>query len=276
MRHYFNRKVRLLLLAAVLLAVVLALGEGVLGSSPGTKLVSGVLAPIRTAANRLANQAEQFYSYMFRYEALEAENAILKEQLAQMQDDARLAASVSRENDRLRELAGLTSAHEDYKPVDAYIIAWSSNDWSRSFTIGRGTSSGITEGMCAITENGEVVGLVTEAGVNYAVVKTILDSSLEISATLASSGYSGMVKGAYTSGEKDLLRMNYISSDAVLRNNDQVVTAGSTVYPRNLIIGSVIDAGFEDTGVAKYAVLQPAADIESLEQVFIVTEFSAE
>jgi len=67
--------------------------------------------------------------------------------------------------------------------------------------------------------------------------------------------------------------MDYLPSSSVIRNNDQVVTAGSTVYPRNLVIGYVVDAGFDDTGVAKYALLEPAVNIGSLEQVFIVTEF---
>ena len=43
--------------------------------------------------------------------------------------------------------------------------------------------------------------------------------------------------------------------------------------PRNLIIGYVVDADFDDTGVAKYALLQPATNVGSLEQVFIVTEY---
>jgi hypothetical protein len=72
-----------------------------------------------------------------------------------------------------------------------------------------------------------------------------------------------------------LLRMNYLPSSAVIRNNDEVVTSGSTIYPRDLIVGYVVDAGFDDTGVAKYALLQPAVNIGSLEQVFIVTEYDA-
>ncbi len=52
------------------------------------------------------------------------------------------------------------------------------------------------------------------------------------------------------------------------------MTSGSTVYPRNLIMGYVTDAGFDETGVAKYAVLQPAADIATLEQIFIITEYT--
>jgi cell shape-determining protein MreC len=52
-----------------------------------------------------------------------------------------------------------------------------------------------------------------------------------------------------------------------------VVTSGSTVYPRNLIIGYVVDADFDDTGVAKYALLKPAVNVGELEQVFVVTAY---
>jgi cell shape-determining protein MreC len=54
------------------------------------------------------------------------------------------------------------------------------------------------------------------------------------------------------------------------------VTSGSTVYPRGLIIGNVVDAGFEETGVAKFALLRPAAEINTLEQVFIITKYTTE
>ena len=85
-----------------------------------------------------------------------------------------------------------------------------------------------------------------------------------------------MVKGGYASGNDTLLQMNYLPSDSIIRNKDQVVTSGSTVYPRGLIIGSVVDAGYEETGVAKFALLDPAADINSLEQVFIITQYTTE
>lgn len=275
MKHYISTRVRVVLVVAVLLAALLAVLSNLTGLKIGEMAVQGVITPLRTGVSKLKDQAEQLYSYIFNYEALLAENIALKEKIAQMEDDARVADSVSRENDRLRALLDLVNTHEDYKPVDAYIIAWSSNDWSNTLTINRGSNAGIEVGMCAITENGEVVGQVTEVGSNYAVVKTILDSSLEISATIASSGYNGMVQGNYIEGEENLLRMNYLPTSSVIRNNDQVVTSGSTTYPRDLILGYVIDAGFADTGVAKYALLKPAADIDTLEQVFIITEYNA-
>ena len=273
MKHFFSTRVRVVLIIAVLLAVVLAVVSNLTGLSIPDLVVKGVLTPIRTGASKLTDQAERLYNYVFEYESLLAENTALKEELARLEDDARLAESVERENDRLRALLALKEANEDYQLVDCYIISRSSQEWSSSFTINKGTNSGIEAGMCAITANGEVVGLVSEAGANYAVVKSVLDSSLEISATISSSGYNGMVQGGYSTGLEGLLRMDYLPSSAVIRNNDEVVTSGSTVYPRNLVIGHVVDAGFDDTGVAKYALLEPAVNVGSLEQVFIVTEY---
>ena len=273
MRHFFSTKVKVIVIIAVILAVVIALVTNLTGMSLGDLAVKGILQPLRAGASKMTEKAEQIYSYIFRYEALAAENEALKEQISNMEAEARQYDFVSRENDRLRALLELTEHNESYELVDAYIISWSSNDWSNTFTINMGTNAGIEEQMVAITANGEVVGLVDEVGPNYAVVKTVLDSSLEISSTISSSGYNGMVKGGYTTGLADLLRMDYLPTSAVIRNNDQVVTSGSTVYPRNLIIGYVVDAGFNDTGVAKFAILEPAADIENLEQVFILTAY---
>ena len=71
------------------------------------------------------------------------------------------------------------------------------------------------------------------------------------------------------------MRMNYLSSDAVIRNNDQVVTTGSTFYPKDLLLGYVTDAGLDETGVGKYAVLSPAANFGDLEQVFLIADYES-
>lgn len=274
MKHFFTNRVRAVLIIAVLLTVVLAVIGSLTNISLPNMLVKGILTPIRAGASKLTDQAERFYNYMFEYESLQAENLRLKEEISQMEEDSRRADALERENSRLRAALGMSEVREDFKLVDCYVISRSSQEWSSNFTVNRGTSSGIQVGMCAITANGEVVGIVSEAGPNYAVIKSVMDSSLEISATIASSGYNGMVQGGYASGKEGLLRMDYLPSNSVIRNRDQVVTSGSTVYPRNLIIGHVVDADFDDTGVAKYALLEPAVNVGSLEQVFIVTEYT--
>ena len=42
------------------------------------------------------------------------------------------------------------------------------------------------------------------------------------------------------------------------------------------ILGIVVDAGFDETGVAKFAILEPAADFGALEQVFVLTSYATE
>lgn len=274
MKHFFTPRVRAVLIGVLLLAVSLGVISSLTNMSIPNMVVQGILAPVRTGASKLTDGAQQLYDYMFGYESLAAENKALKEELAGMQDDARRADSLSRENDRLRDLLDLQTAHSDYSFADGYIISWDSSDWSSTFTINQGSNAGIKENMCAVTANGELVGLVSEVGPNYAIIKSVLDSSLEISATISSSGYNGMVKGGYTMDLPDLLRMNYLPSNATIHINDQVVTTGSTVYPRGLIIGKVIDAGYDDTGVAKYAIVDPAVNINELEQVFVITQFN--
>ena len=275
MKHFFTTRIRVVLILALLIAGLLMVISSLTGLSFPDMLVKGVLTPVRTGISQLTDQAEKLYSYMFEYESIAAENESLKQQLAEIQDEARNADAVARENERLRSLLNLQESAEVYTFTDGYIISWSSNDWSNTITINRGTNVGIEKDMCAVTANGELVGLVSEVGTNYAVIKTVLDSSLEISATISGSGYNGMVKGGYTLETPDKLQMNYLPSAATIHINDQVVTTGSTVYPRNLILGYVIDAGFDETGVAKFALLEPAADIKSLEQVFIITDYNA-
>lgn len=274
MKHFFTGRIRIVLIAAVLLAAILAVVSSVTNISLPNMFVQGVLTPARTGVSYLTDQAERLYGYLYKYDALAAENEALKQELAQIQDAARNADAVNRENDRLRELLELKGSDEQYSFLDGYIIAWSSNDWSNTITINRGSNSGVEENMCAVTANGELVGLVSEVGPNYCVIKTVLDSSLEISATIAGAGYNGIVKGGYTTESPDKLRMNYLPNTATIHIKDQVVTTGSTVYPRNLILGYVIDAGFDETGVAKFALLEPAADIGSLEQVFVVVDYN--
>ncbi len=274
MKHFFSTRVRVVLIVAVLLALILAVVSNLTGLSLPEMVVKGVLTPIRTGASQLIDQAERLYNYMFHYESLVAENESLKEEIARLEEAARNADALTRENDNLRAMLDLKQDQESFELVDSYIISRSSQEWSSTFTINRGSNAGIAAGMCVITAHNEVVGLVGEVGPNYAEVKTVLDSSLEIGAKIASSGYNGMVQGGYATGLAGLLRMDYLPSNSVIRNNDQVVTTGSTVYPRNLIIGYVVDADFDDTGVAKYALLEPAANVGALEQVFVVTAYT--
>ena len=129
MRNLFSTRVKVILVLAALLAVGLSVMSSVTNTTVVDLAVQGLLAPFRGAATTLTRTAEKYYGYMFRYEALAAENEVLEKRISEMEDVARKADSVSRENVRLRQALNLLPTHEDYKLVDAYIIGWSSTDW---------------------------------------------------------------------------------------------------------------------------------------------------
>lgn len=278
MQKLFSRKLKGVLIVAVVLALLVAIAAAVMtGTDAASSAAGSALSPLRTALASLTNRIEQLYDYTQKYDLIVAENESLKKRISEMEEQIQDTEQLERENERLRELLNLAEAHEDFTFTPAYISAWDGSNWSSSFTINKGTSQGIEEGMCAVTEYGQLVGLVTEVGYSWATVTTILDSASEIGASVASSGYTGVVQGVYQLDGEGELRMNYISSDAVLTNGDQVITTGSgDSYPKGLILGYISDVGVDETGVAKYAVLDTAADFSALEQVYIITEFDVE
>ena len=82
MRQLFNTKLKIIIIVAVLLTAALSVMAGLTNHSIPELLVQGILAPFRAAGTSLTKTAERYYSYMFRYEALEAENEALKKQVA--------------------------------------------------------------------------------------------------------------------------------------------------------------------------------------------------
>ena len=70
--------------------------------------------------------------------------------------------------------------------------------------------------------------------------------------------------------------MDYLPTDAVIRNNEPVVTAVPPVSPGPHFWGMWLTPALTRPGVAKYALLTPAADFENMEQVFILTSYQNE
>ncbi len=273
-KKLFSSKIKTLLIAAVCLAIVTTVIVAVSGGTTVSQAVTGdLLSPLRSSVAAIDRQALRFYNYIFSYESLAAENAALKQQLLEMEEDVRTAQELQRENQRYAQLLEIKEANRDYLFEPAYLISWDASTWRSTCTIGKGKKHGLELGMAALSENKQMVGIITELGDNWATVTTILDSGLEISASIASSGYTGVVQGTYQSENTQVLRMNYLSTDAVLKNGDQVVTTGSTMYPKGLVLGKITNVSLDETGVAKYAALKASCDLDDLEQVFILTGY---
>lgn len=276
MKKLFTTKVRVVLVLAVLAALI-TIGCTLLwpgSATPVNNAISAITNPMKNGVTILVKKAESLYDYIFKYELIQAENEQLRQELADMTADIRNAQTYKEENERLRELQGLAEKHTDYELEIANVVSWGGSGYGSVMTISKGETAGLSTGMCVITESGQVVGLITETGNNWASVTTILDTTSEIGAYIFGSGYTCIASGDFTLMDEGKLLASYLSSSATIRNSDQLLTSGDgDIYPPGLVLGNVTDVGNDETNVAQYAIITPTVDITSVEQVFIIKSF---
>ena len=274
MRNLFSTKVKIILVVAALLTAALAIYSGISNQSLPSVIVQGVLAPFRAAGTTLTNTAEKYYSYMFRYEALDAENKVLEERIAQMEDVARQADSVSRENERLRKLLELRSQRNDLTFEAARITQRDVSNWSSTLMLNRGSRHGVAENDCAVDCYGNLVGVVTEVGLNWCRLTTILDTGSQLGAMVFRTEETAIAAGDLTLMTEGKLKLSYLPDSSTLIKGDLVVTSGlGGYYPFGLPIGSVEEVRTDDGGLARYAVLTPRCELDTLTDLYIVTDF---
>lgn len=276
MKKFFTTRVRVVLVLAVL-AALFTIGSMFLWqgkANPVSNVVSMVVNPMKNGVTILVNKAERLYDYLFHYDLLQAENEQLRTEMAAINEDIRNSQTYKSENERFRSLLELKEKHTDYDLEIANVVSWGDGGYGSTMTISKGSSAGLEAGMCAITESGQVVGILSEAGSNWATVTTILDTTSEIGAYIFGSGYTCIAQGDFELMHQNQLRASYLSSSATIRNTDQLLTSGDgDIYPPGLILGNVVDVGNDETNVAKYAIISPTVELSRVEQVFIIKSY---
>ena len=261
---------------AVVIAVILSVMTYFSTTSAALPNVAGIIAsPFRAAGAAITSQVEEWVDYFTEFDALKAENEELRQALAEAEASIRQAEYDREENARLRELLGLREQRRDLTFESARIVERDYSNWSSMITVNKGTSHGVAVGDCAITEAGYLVGVVTDAGLNWSTVRTVIDSETSIGALVFRSGANALAQGDFSLMSQGRLRLEYLGADPDVMTGDLVVTAGlGDYYPSQLVIGYVEEVAASDDGLSQYAVIRPEADLAELEQVFIITDFT--
>lgn len=276
MKRFLEKRGLWLLLAIAVVAVTLA-AMSILSStaSPLGNLVGVITSPFRSAAQSVADWYNEKQDYFADNRALRAANEELKRQIAEMQADVRDAETALEENERYREMLGLREKHRSFELESARVLNRSQSNWTSSLTLNCGTDYGIAVGDCVITERYELVGVVSEAGYNWCTVLTVIDTDSSLGARVFRTGDVGLAQGDFALMGQGLLELSYLPNEgSQLLPGDLVLSSGlGGYYPADLTIGSVREVRTDDSGAASYAVVQPAAELETLTQVFVVKDF---
>lgn len=275
MKNFLKQHGIWVLFAAAVIAVALALMSYFSNtSSPLANLAGAVTSPFRVAYTAVAGWFNDQQDHFRSYQDLEEKNAALEKQIAEMEDDVRQAKSDSDENARLRELLNLREKRKDFEFEPAFITERSASNWTSSLTLNRGTAHGVAVGDCVITEAGYLVGVVSDVGVNWCTVLTVLDTDTSMGAQVFRTDDIGVAQGDFTLMKEGKLKLSYLPEESNLLNGDLVLTSGQGgYYPSGLVIGSVDVVKQEDSGSAQYAVLTPKADLNDLSEVFVIKSF---
>ncbi len=276
MRDYLKKngiRVTILVLAVALLIALGSIARG--GDISVAHNAAGVLiSPVQKVVSSAVNWFETIYNRLYDYDNIRAENESLRAQLAQAQQSARDGIEASEENERLRVLLDLRKKHSDYVFESAKVVLWSSSNWAHSFTISKGTSSGIKKGDPVVTEYNAVVGQITEVGENWATVSTVIDVDMSLGAFVGNTGTSGIVLGEYALMKQHLAKLTYLADGAQIYVGDEVLTSGAGgAFPQGLVIGRITAVQTEAGGQVLYGLVEPACPFESLVQVYVIKSF---
>lgn len=276
MKDFFRDNGFWLLLIALLLSILLGLASVLLSGStdPLSNLANTITAPFKNGVSAALDWAEGVYGYVFHYGELEDELSSLRRRVAELEEQARQGEEALKENEQLRRLLELREQRKDFDFESAKITARSTSNWESILTISKGTSSGVEAGSCVVTENGVLVGVVSEAGLNWAAVSTIINTDIEIGGIVNRTFSAGVLEGDFSLMSQGRLKMNYLPEGAQLVSGDEVLTSGrGDVYPSGLVVGQVEGVFTDPSGQTRYAVVRPAVDLEALIEVFVIKEF---
>ncbi len=280
MKDFLKQNGILILVIALLLALITAVVSFTFGgmADPFSNLAGVVSTPIRNGIHTFLSWTEGVYADAFEREAMAEELEALKLENAKLREQAREGEAATRENQRLYNLLGLREKRRDLAFEAATVTARGSDNWRSTLTVSKGSAAGVEAGDCAVDEYGNLVGVVSLVGANWSTLITVVDVDLEMGGLIARTDGAAIVEGDFTLMGEGKLKLTYLPQGTQLLAGDTILTSGlvsggEATYPSRLVVGYVESVRSDDSGMNDYAVLTPAADLASLEQIFIIKSF---
>ncbi len=197
--------------------------------------------------------------------ALESENRAIRELNIQLSEEVMRMREALHENQRLRKMLELKEkTTEDL--VIAEVVGKSTVQLRNYITIDKGRNSGIDYGMSVRTDAG-LVGIVIGLTDNFSLVELILNRNVRIACRFQRTGINGII--TWEGGEHLLVKNIPQSFDVAV--GDVIETSNySNRYPNYIPIGKVINVEADKGSLFKKILVEPYANFNSLDQVFVV------
>lgn len=235
-----------------------------------------VTQPFADTASSISDWVENTMDTLVNAQKYKSENTELREKLNEMYQQIRDKEKIDEENAQLREMLEIEKRNPDYEwSAPCSVIARNANDIYGGFTIDKGKKDGIALRDPVFTSIG-LVGIITEISDNYSVVTTILAPDVTIGAVTSDSDAIGIIENNVNYSAQGCCLMNYLNKNSGIGNGEVVLTSGGSVFPSDMIIGTVKELYDDSNGLTLHAVIEPAEDVFSVTDVFVVTSFDGQ
>lgn len=240
--------------------------------APLRSAISMVVVPLQKGMNNLGLWTYDKYTTLQEISVVLDENKELKSKVDDLTEENNQLRQDTYELSRLRELYQLDEKYTGYTKVGARIIEVTADNWSKAFKVDKGSDDGIQKDMNVIAGGG-LVGIVTEVGKNYSIIKTIIEDNNSVSGMLIDTNETCIVEGDIEQSDSGFVKLTHFKSDITVRDGDKVVTSNiSDKYLQGILIGYAKDVTPDSNNLTQSGYLVPAVDFNNLQEVLIITE----
>ena len=223
----------------------------------------------------LANSAQQMGSRTGDAILPRSELAREKETLRQQNQELKLelmqAEGMVRENDRLRQLLGW-QPQKRWKLKLARVVLREDSNWWRTIQIDLGSRDGVKINLPVLTSEG-LVGRISSVSLTRSQVVLLGDPNCKVAARVDNPNRDTGVVGGSGPLDTGIVELGYLSRTADLKAGQNVWTSGlGGIFPKDILIGKVLDSRSEDYGMSTVARVKLAANLSALDEVWVMME----
>lgn len=277
MRFFIRSRKFKILTATLAVVIILAVVAGLVGGImlPTSGLASTIISPFQKLVTSVAAGVKDTCTAFTKSQELMDENAALKEEIAQLNENLTDYQDTLAENEFYKEYLEIKEQNPDFQFQSAMVISRDSADAYGTFTIDKGSMHGVSAHDPVIISQG-LVGYVEEVSLSSSKVITILSPNLFAGGYDSRTNDAGIVSGDPALAAKGMCRLYNLPRSSAVTIGDFIVTSGGGIFPRGLIVGKVSDIKQETLDTTITASVTPTAELDDLRNVMVITYFSGQ
>jgi len=275
LRNLFrNRKFQIAILVIVLIIISLISLNRFSSINLVKNIVSIPVTFIQKEVKDISDNVSSFFASIRDYSDVIGENKQLKKKLSILEEKSAKTSNIEEENKRLRDALVLKEHFANFNFVSANVLSINPSNYKYEFTVDVGSIDNVKIDNPVIASNNALLGRVYQTDLTSAKIIPITDELSGVSGWISREGGGNVtIRGSINLKQYGLCIVENIPQDTKIVVGDVVETSGlGGIYPKGIIVGTIVEIFNSDSQVNRYAYLKPLVDMKILSEVYILTK----